>query len=65
MEQYSHDGLTFELTDTGPAGGRPVILLHGFPEDRHCWDRLTTPLSGAGYHVLAPDQRRPAGGPTP
>jgi pimeloyl-ACP methyl ester carboxylesterase len=57
MEHYTHDGLTFEVTDTGPTDGRPVILLHGFPEDRHCWDRLAAHLDGAGYRVLAPDQR--------
>ena len=57
MDHYSHDGLTFEVTDTGPTDGRPVIMLHGFPEDRHCWDRLSAPLADAGYRVLAPDQR--------
>jgi pimeloyl-ACP methyl ester carboxylesterase len=57
IEQYTHDGLTFDVSDTGPVDGRVVILLHGFPEDRHCWDRLAASLSGAGYRALAPDQR--------
>jgi pimeloyl-ACP methyl ester carboxylesterase len=57
MKQYSHDSLTFEVTDLGPTDGRTVILLHGFPEDRHCWDPLAGSLVGAGCHVLAPDQR--------
>lgn len=72
METYSHDGLTFDVSDTGPPDGRVVIALHGFPEDRHCWDGLAAVLAGAGldgagYRVLAPDQRgyspgaRPAG----
>jgi pimeloyl-ACP methyl ester carboxylesterase len=67
LAQYGHDGLTFDVSDAGRSDGRVVILLHGFPEDRHCWDRLTGPLTGAGYRVLAPDQRgyspgaRPAG----
>ncbi len=72
MDHYSHDGLTFEVTDTGPTDGRAVILLHGFPEDRHCWDRLAASLADAGYRALAPDQRgyspgpgRPGGAPTP
>ncbi len=57
METYTHDGLTFDVSDHGPADGRVVILLHGFPEDRRCWDPLLTPLLGAGYRVLSPDQR--------
>ncbi len=67
MDQYTRADLTFEVSDTGPADGRAVILLHGFPEDRHCWDRLAGSLAAAGYRVLAPDQRgyspgaRPAG----
>jgi pimeloyl-ACP methyl ester carboxylesterase len=54
---FSRDGLVFDVTDAGPAGGRVVIALHGFPEDRQCWSRLIGPLTGAGYRVLAPDQR--------
>jgi pimeloyl-ACP methyl ester carboxylesterase len=57
IEQYSHDGFNFDVSDHGPADGRAVILLHGFPEDRHCWDRLAAALTAAGYRVLAPDQR--------
>jgi pimeloyl-ACP methyl ester carboxylesterase len=67
LDTYTHHGLTFDVTDSGPPDGRVVIPLHGFPEDRHCWDRLTPSLVDAGYRVLAPDQRgyspgaRPAG----
>lgn len=67
MESFTRAGLTFELTDSGPADGRPLIALHGFPEDRHAWDQLAARLTPAGNRVLAPDQRgyspgaRPAG----
>jgi pimeloyl-ACP methyl ester carboxylesterase len=67
MDHYTRADLTFDVTDTGPAGGPAVILLHGFPEDRHCWDSLAGSLAEAGYRTLAPDQRgyspgaRPAG----
>ncbi len=38
---------------TGPL----VVLLHGFPEFWYSW-RLQIPfLAGAGFHVIAPDQR--------
>ena len=57
IEQYTRDGLTFDVTDVGPEEGRVVIALHGFPEDRHCWDAIGTALAGAGHRMLAPDQR--------
>jgi pimeloyl-ACP methyl ester carboxylesterase len=57
IEQYSHDGLTFDVSDSGPVEGRSVILLHGFPEDRQCWTEIAAALNDAGYRTLAPDQR--------
>lgn len=57
IEKYTRDGLTFDVTDVGPEEGRVVIVLHGFPEDRHCWDAVGAALTGAGYRLLAPDQR--------
>ena len=57
MDTYLRDGLSFDVTDVGPAQGRVVILLHGFPEDRLCWERLSGALVDAGYRVIAPDQR--------
>lgn len=47
--------------------GKPVILLHGFPETWYCW-RHQIPLLSEHYHVIAPDLRgygrtdKPAGG---
>jgi pimeloyl-ACP methyl ester carboxylesterase len=67
IDQYPHDGLTFDVSDSGPVGARVVILLHGFPEDRHCWAEVGGALNTAGCRALAPDQRgyspgaRPAG----
>ncbi|HET6966467.1 MAG TPA: alpha/beta fold hydrolase [Acidimicrobiales bacterium] len=57
MHHFVRDGLTFDVTDDGPADGRVVIALHGFPEDRHCWSGVIPQLTDAGYRVLAPDQR--------
>lgn len=37
--------------------GRPIVLCHGFPELAFSWRHQIQPLSDAGYHVLAPDQR--------
>lgn len=65
MEQFQHDRLVFPVTDTGPAGGRVVVALHGFPEDRHCWAPLAAALATEGYRVLAFDQRGYAPGARP
>ncbi len=57
MDEFDHDGLHFDVTDAGPPDGEPVILLHGFPQHRGCWDRAIPHLVDAGHRVLAPDQR--------
>jgi pimeloyl-ACP methyl ester carboxylesterase len=38
----------------GEAGGAPVVLLHGFPDDAHAWDGVAPPLAARGCRVLAP-----------
>src|SRR5947209_5407204 len=59
--------MTFTALAAGPDTGRLVILLHGFPESSWSWRSQLTTLAGAGYRVVAPDQRgysagaRPAG----
>jgi pimeloyl-ACP methyl ester carboxylesterase len=58
MERFSNGALTFQVSDTGEAGSGPVaILLHGFPQDGRCWDRVGRALADDGYRVLAPDLR--------
>ena len=39
--------------ETGDAGGFPVILLHGFPDDAHAYDAVSPVLARAGYRALA------------
>ena len=55
--EYERVGLAFEVTDTGPLDGTPVVLLHGFPTDRTSWRRVEPLLHAAGCRTLAPDQR--------
>ncbi|EWT01233.1 alpha/beta hydrolase [Intrasporangium oryzae NRRL B-24470] len=57
VETFQRDGLTFEVTDSGPLDGTPVVLLHGFPTDRTSWTRITDRLADAGCRTWAPDQR--------
>jgi pimeloyl-ACP methyl ester carboxylesterase len=54
---FEHDGLRFEVWDAGPREGVPVILLHGFPQNRDCWKNVIPLLTSEGYRVLAPNQR--------
>jgi pimeloyl-ACP methyl ester carboxylesterase len=37
--------------------GKPVVLLHGFPELWYSWRKQIGALADAGYHVVAPDMR--------
>lgn len=57
ITSYDHDGLTFDVTDTGPLDGEVVVLLHGFPQMASSWDRLSPLLHDHGYRTIAPDQR--------
>lgn len=57
MQTFTRNGLTFDVTDSGPADGEVVVLLHGFPQDRRAWDLVTPALNDAGLRTLAPDQR--------
>jgi pimeloyl-ACP methyl ester carboxylesterase len=51
-------GLNVHILEAGEPEGRPLILLlHGFPELAYSWRKVMTPLAGAGYYVVAPDQR--------
>jgi len=67
MDSFSRGDLVFDVRDSGPADGEPVVLLHGFPQDSSAFDRLSPALHSAGLRTLAPDQRgyspgaRPAG----
>lgn len=37
--------------------GRPVVLLHGFPEFWYSWRKQLPALAAAGFRAVAPDQR--------
>ncbi len=50
-------GLRFEVYLDGPSVGRPVLLLHGFPQRSLMWDLVTPVLVAAGRRVVALDQR--------
>ncbi|MEU9115175.1 alpha/beta hydrolase [Streptomyces sp. NPDC048483] len=47
----------FDAIVAGPPKGRPVLLLHGFPQTGLVWQRQIAALGAHGYRVVAPDQR--------
>src|SRR6476469_5241974 len=47
---------TLDVRADGPDDGRPVLLLHGFPETSASWAKVTPLLTEAGMRTYAPDQ---------
>lgn len=45
--------------------GRPVLLLHGFPDSGRMWHHQVTALSEAGFEVIVPDMRGYGGSDKP
>jgi pimeloyl-ACP methyl ester carboxylesterase len=48
--------VSLQVGDAG-AGGRPVMLVHGFTADRGEVDGVLGPLADLGWHAVAPDLR--------
>ena len=48
--------LSFDVRADGPEDGRPVLLLHGFPETSLSWAAVTPRLTEAGLRTYAVDQ---------
>jgi pimeloyl-ACP methyl ester carboxylesterase len=48
---------TFDALTAGPADGRKVLLLHGFPQGALEWEHQLGALADAGHHAVAFDQR--------
>lgn len=50
-------GLRMHVAASGPEGGDPVMLLHGWPQHWWLWRKVMPELAAAGYRVYAPDLR--------
>ncbi|KXO95898.1 alpha/beta fold hydrolase [Tsukamurella pseudospumae] len=48
---------SFDAIAAGPEDGRPVLLLHGFPEASIEWRFSVAVLGERGFRAVAPDQR--------
>jgi pimeloyl-ACP methyl ester carboxylesterase len=55
MSRVEVDGVGTEYEVTGE--GRPVVLLHGFPDSGRLWRHQTPELVAAGFQVIVPDLR--------
>jgi len=55
MSRVDVDGVGIEYEVTGE--GRPVVLLHGFPDSGRLWRHQAPALADAGFQVIVPDLR--------
>jgi pimeloyl-ACP methyl ester carboxylesterase len=51
------NGIALHVVLAGPASGKPLILLHGFPEFWFGWRLQIDHFVSSGYRVIIPDQR--------
>ena len=54
LKQIKAGVLNVGYAEAGPAGGEPVILLHGWPYDIHSYTEVSAILAGKGYRVIVP-----------
>jgi pimeloyl-ACP methyl ester carboxylesterase len=54
LKQIDAGLLNIGYAEAGPAGGSPVILLHGWPYDIHSYVDVAPILASAGYRVVIP-----------
>jgi pimeloyl-ACP methyl ester carboxylesterase len=54
VRQVKAGVLSTGYVEAGPADGRPVILMHGFPYDIHSYAEVAPLLAARGYRVIMP-----------
>ena len=54
LKQIDAGLLNVGYAEAGPANGRPVVLLHGWPYDIHSFVDVAPLLASAGYRVVVP-----------
>ena len=59
------DGVGIEVALDGPEDGRPVVLLHGFPDSGRLWRHQVAALSDDGFRTVVPDLRGYGGSDQP
>jgi epoxide hydrolase 4 len=51
------NGIALHVVLAGPANGKPLVFLHGFPEFWFAWRHQIDHFVSSGYRVIIPDQR--------
>ncbi|WP_114185179.1 alpha/beta fold hydrolase [Microvirga aerophila] len=54
LKQVNAGPLNVGYAEAGPADGKPIILLHGWPYDIHTYVDVAPLLAQAGYRVIVP-----------
>src|ERR1043166_121459 len=54
---FEINGISLHVVLAGPARGKPLIFLHGFPEFWFAWRGQIDHFVNSGYRVILPDQR--------
>jgi len=54
VKQIDAGVLNVGYAESGPANGRPLILLHGWPYDIHSYVEVAPLLAAKGYRVIVP-----------
>ncbi|HKV88811.1 MAG TPA: alpha/beta hydrolase [Candidatus Dormibacteraeota bacterium] len=54
IKQIEAGVLNVGYAEVGPAGGKPVVLLHGWPYDIHSYVEVAPLLAAKGYRALVP-----------
>jgi len=57
LKQVDAGVLNVGYAESGPATGKPVILLHGWPYDIHSFVEVAPLLASKGYRVIVPHLR--------
>lgn len=54
LKRVSTSVLDIAYAEAGPPGGRPVLLLHGWPYDIHTYVDVAPLLAASGFRVIIP-----------
>jgi pimeloyl-ACP methyl ester carboxylesterase len=54
LKQIDAGALNVGYAEAGPVDGPPVVLLHGWPYDIHCFADVVPLLTARGYRVFVP-----------
>ena len=57
LKQIDAGVVNVGYAEAGPAGGAPVVLLHGWPYDIHAFVDVAPLLAARGYRVIVPHLR--------